>query len=303
MLAAATIRPMTTPESAVALPAAARAALADPSPGRERWIEAPDRRWFAVSWGSPDDPPVLLVHGVTADSGTFWRVGPAVAAAGHHAVAVDLPGHGHTGAWHGRHRFVETAEDLAGFVAAAGLAPADLAVLGHSWGAMVVAWLPAAGLVPRVLILLDPPALTLDQLEAMTRDPEEQPPADRGDPAAAARMADALRAAHPDWAAGDVEAKVDGLLRFDLEAVRAILLDNGDWDAGLAALGHPAARGVPAWYIRGESSAGGLIPEPRLAECEARVGRDHVITIPGAPHSPQRTHVEATVAAVLRALA
>ena len=39
---------------------------------------------------------------------------------------------------------------------------------------------------------------------------------------------------------------------------------------------------------------------PALAE---RVGSDHVITIAGAGHSPQRTHPEATILAILRALA
>jgi pimeloyl-ACP methyl ester carboxylesterase len=263
-------------------------------------VHAADREWYAVEWGDPSDPPVVLVHGVTADSGTFWRVGPALAAAGRHVVALDLPGHGRTGEWRGRHRFRETAEELAAFIAAAGLLRSDLAVLGHSWGGMVVAWLPAAGLTPRVLVLLDPPALTRPQLEAMTHDPEEQPPADAAEAAAAEAR---LRAAHPDWPDGDVRAKVDGLARFEHEAVRAVLLDNGDWDAGVEALGQPAARRVPAWYLRGEWQAGGLIPESALPACVGRVGRDHVITIPGAPHSPQRTHVEATVAAILRAIA
>jgi pimeloyl-ACP methyl ester carboxylesterase len=283
-------------EAPTVLPDGVRAALADPPAGSPRRIDAPGRRWFALQWGRPGDPPVLLVHGVTSDAGAFWRVGPGIAATGRHVVAVDLPGHGRTGTWRGHHRFAETAEDLAGFVTAAGLDRPDLAVLGHSWGAMVVASLPAAGVVPRVLVLLDPPALTREQLEAMTHAPEEQPPGD----AAAARVM--LRAAHPDWAEGDVAAKVDGLMRFDPEAVRSVLLENGDWDAGLAALAHPAARDVPVWYVRGEWSAGGLIPEARLPECVARVGPDHVITIPGAPHSPQRTHVEETVAAILRAL-
>ncbi len=289
-----------TTVAAPALPAAIRDALADPAPGRPRTVRAGDRDWFALEWGAPTDPPVVLVHGVTSDSGTFWRIGPALAASGRHVVAVDLPGHGRTGDWRGRHRFVETAADLAGFIAAAGLAGADLTVLGHSWGAMVVASLPAAGLAPRVLVLLDPPALTLPQLEAMTREPEERPPATADE---AAAMAARLRAAHPDWADNDVRAKVDGLVRFEREAARSILLDNGDWDAGVAALGHPAARRVPAWYVRGEWSSGGLIPEAWLPECIGRVGRDHVITIPGAPHSPQRTHPEATVAAILRAIA
>jgi len=288
---------VTTASEPAALAPQVRAALADPPPGRERHVDAAGHRWFAVEWGSPADPPVVLVHGVTSDSGTFWRVGPALAAAGHHVLAVDLPGHGRTGGWRGRHRFVETAEDVRGFIDAAGVGRPDLAVLGHSWGAMVVASLPAAGLAPRVLVLLDPPALTLEQLEAMTHDPEEQPPADPGEAAAM------LRRAHPDWAEGDVRAKVDGLLRFDPEAVRAVLLENGDWDAGLGGLNHSSARRVHAWFIRGEWEAGGLIPEATVAACVRRVGRDHVITIPGAPHSPQRSHVEASVAAILRALA
>ncbi|HYL41558.1 MAG TPA: alpha/beta hydrolase [Candidatus Binatus sp.] len=284
----------------VRLPEPVLAALADPEPGREGTVATDGRDWFTLAWGAEADPPVLLVHGVTSDSETFWRVGPALAASGWHVVAVDLPGHGRTGHWQGRHRFVETAADLASFIAAAGLARPDLAVLGHSWGAMVVASLPAAGYVPRVLVLVDPPSLSIAQLEAMTHDPEEQPPADATE---AARLTAHLRAAHPAWAEGDIRAKVDGLRRFELEAARSVLLDNGEWDAGVAALGHPAARRVPAWYIRGEWSAGGLIPESRLPECVGRVGRDHVITIPGAPHSPQRTHIEATVAAVLRAIA
>jgi pimeloyl-ACP methyl ester carboxylesterase len=282
------------------LPRAVTVALADPPPGRERWVDAPGRRWFALEWGAGDGPPVVLVHGVTSDSGTFWRVGPAIAASGRHVLAVDLPGHGRTGQWRGRHRFTETAEDLGGFLGAAGLAVAELAAVGHSWGAMVVASLPAVGITPRVLVLLDPPALTGDQLEAMTHDPEEQPPRDAAD---AANVAAMLRAAHPDWAEGDLRSKVDGLLRFEREAVRAVLLDNGDWDAGVAALGHPTARRVDAWYIRGEWAAGGLIPEARVDDCVRRVRRDHVITLAGAPHSLQRTHVEATVAAILRAIA
>ena len=112
-----------------------------------------------VEWGQPVDPPLLLVHGVTSSSETFWRIGPCLAAARRRVVAVDLPGHGQTGGWRGRHRWIETAEDLAGFIGAAELDTTHLAVIGHSWGAMAVASLPAAGFRPERLVLLDPPAL------------------------------------------------------------------------------------------------------------------------------------------------
>jgi pimeloyl-ACP methyl ester carboxylesterase len=93
------------------------------------------------------------------------------------------------------------------------------------------------------------------------------------------------------------------LTQFDVRAVLAVLVDNGDWDGGLAALEDPAARGVPVWLIRGEFATGGLIPEVAVPAFVSRIGGDHDITIAGAPHSPQRTHAEATVLAILRALA
>jgi hypothetical protein len=34
----------------------------------------------------------------------------------------------------------------------------------------------------------------------------------------------------------------------------------------------------------------------------ARIGAEHVLTVAGGPHSPQRTHPEATLVALLRAL-
>jgi pimeloyl-ACP methyl ester carboxylesterase len=243
---------------------------------------------------------MLLIHGVTSDSGTFWRVGPALAAAGRRVVAIDLPGHGRTGDWRGRHGFVETAADVTAVVRALGLdAAPDLAVLGHSWGGLVAAALPAAGLTPKTLILVDPPSLPMEGLLALTRDPEEQPIGSHEAEEATA----ALAAAHPDWHEGDARAKAEGRTRYDREAVRAVLLDNGTWDAGLSHLKHPAAREADVWLIRGEWGKGGLIPDAALPELHRRLGVDHVVTIPGAPHSPQRTHIEATVAAILRALA
>jgi pimeloyl-ACP methyl ester carboxylesterase len=252
--------------------------------------------WHGIEWGNPRLPPMLLVHGVTSDSGTFWRVGPALAASGRHVVALDLPGHGATQGWRGRHRFDDTAADIRSLIETLDLDASALAVLGHSLGARTVASLPAAGLFPRPLILLDPPALTLDELEAMTHDPEEQPVA------FAADAAERLRRAHPDWSEGDVEAKAAGLARYEPAAVRSLLLDNGPWDASLSQLAHPSVRPRDVWLIRGDPATGGLTPDALLPAFEARIGADHIVTLQGAPHSPQRTHLEATVAAILRAL-
>lgn len=279
------------------LPAAVAAMLADPPPGTARIVQACGYAWHTVEWGQPSDPPLLLVHGVTSSSETFWRVGPCLAADRRRVVAVDLPGHGRTGGWRGRHRWIQTAADLAGFIGAAELDTGDLAVIGHSWGAMAAAALPAAGLRPERLVLLDPPALRLAALVPLTQDPTERRYENVAD------AIEAIRASGVSWSEGDIQAKAIALTQIDETAVRAIYLQNGDYDAGMAALSDPAALDIPAWVIRGDPAEGGLIADEHVPALAERVGSDHVITIAGAGHSPQRTHPEATILAILRALA
>ena len=263
---------------------------------RRRSVTSGGIPWALVEWGDPDNPPFLFVHGVTSNAETFWRMAPAIAAAGHHVVVVDLPGHGRTGHWQGRHRFAETGADLAAWVRAAGLNRPGLVVLGHSWGGMVVAALPGAGLCPDRLILLDPPALPVSAMELMTHDPLERKYDDLDEALAA------IRSVNPGWSEGDVHAKALGLTQFDPDAVAAILLENGDWDGGLGALADPAAHDIPVWLIRGEFAHGGLIPVAVVPAFAARLGAEHIITITDAPHSPQRMYPEATILAILRAL-
>jgi pimeloyl-ACP methyl ester carboxylesterase len=282
--------------TAADLPLDVSAALGNPQPGAPGRVDTGDMRWSMLSWGRAEDPPVLLIHGVTSSAGIWWRVGPALAAAGNHVIAIDMPGHGLTRAWSGRHRFVETAEEFAGFISAAGLDRPDLAVIGHSWGGMVAAHLPLAGLRPRVLVLLDPPALTVGQFEVYIQDPTERPYATVEEASAA------MRTANPNWSEGDIAAKAEALTQFNPDAVLAVLLGNGDWDAGASAAREAEAAGVPVWLIRGEWQSGSLIPDALVPKLEAAFGRDHVITIRDAPHSPQRTHPEATLVALLRAL-
>jgi pimeloyl-ACP methyl ester carboxylesterase len=278
------------------LPSAVAAALAEPGPSRDSVIVAAGIPFAVAEWGSPEAPPLLLVHGVTSSSETWWRIGPALGTAGWRVVAPDQAGHGRTGHWQGHHRFADNAADLAALVRAAGLDGPELAVVGHSWGAVTVAWLPSAGIRPRRLVLLDPPSVPRSVMELMTVDPVERPYVD---PAEARRV---IAAAYPTWTDGDVAAKAAGLSQFDEAAVRAVLLDNGDWDGGLAGLETPEARTVDAWVIRGDPAEGGLLPDDALPAFRARLGPERVLTVSGAPHSPHRTHPEATLVALLRAL-
>lgn len=135
-----------------------------------------------------------------------------------------------------------------------------------------------------MLVLLDPPWLSLEQLEALTRDPTER----HYDSLGEARRA--VRAGNPDWSDGDVIAKARALTEVDAAHVRAVLVRNGDWDAGMSALRHHDTNGVRLWLIRGEPSAGGLIPDEALPTVHAVIDPEQVITITRGGHSPQRTH-------------
>jgi pimeloyl-ACP methyl ester carboxylesterase len=276
-----------------ALPLPVIRTLRSPSPGRAWSTTSDGSQWTGIEWGDSSAPPTLLIHGITSDCGTWWRVGPAIAAAGRRVVAIDLPGHGGT-SWEGRHRFPETARDVSGLIAGLGLDPDGLPILAHSWGAMVSVWLTRSGVRPRPLILVDPPSLTRAELDLMSDDPEDTPLRSVED------ATELLRASHPDWAEGDVVAKAQGLARYDRSAVRSILLGNGVWRSGVDRLADLAEI---TWLIRGDPSAGGLTPDRVAAAYRQRIGSDRVITIGGAPHGPHRTHVVPFVEAVLTALA
>jgi pimeloyl-ACP methyl ester carboxylesterase len=278
------------------LPDAVAGALRNPTEGERVAVEAAGIPWSALAWGEPGARPLLLIHGVTSSAATWWRIGPALAATGRHVVAVDQAGHGRTGHWQGHHRFRDNAADVAAFVRAAGLAVDDLQVVGHSWGAMTAAALPAAGLRPATIVLVDPPAVPHAVFVQQVSESDERtyPDLDQAIPA--------VRAANPGWDDGDVRAKAEALTQLDEDAARSVLLDNGDWDGGLGELADPAAAGIPVWVVRGEAAFGGYLADEHVPAFAALIGADHVITIAGGPHSPHRTHPVETTAALLRAL-
>ncbi len=278
------------------LPAAVAAALRAPTEGERLAVEAAGIPWSALAWGDPGARPLLLIHGVTSSAATWWRVGPALAATGRRVVAVDQAGHGMTGHWQGHHRFRDNAADIAAFVRAAGLERDDLQVVGHSWGAVTAAALPAAGLRPATLVLVDPPVLPHEYISQEAGEPTGQ--ANPEMPEAIA----AVRAAYPEWGEGDVGAEAFARTLLDEAAARSVVLDNGDWDGGLADLADPAAAGIPTWLVRGDPASGGYVADQYVPAFAALIGADHVITIEGGPHSPQRTHPIETTAALLRAL-
>ena len=251
--------------------------------------------FFVRSWGTDGARPLLLLHGVMSSSLGWWRVGPALAAAGFRVNAPDMPGHGLTRPWRGHWPFHDNARDLAMLAGQLGMKPKEMHLVGHSWGAMTSAAFPVVGFSPARLVLVDPPVLPVSDVEAMANDPIER----RYETYDEALTA--MGAANPTWAFGDVAAKAEALTQMDQAAVRDVLVSN-DYDGGYADLSHPSAASIERWLIRGDPTAGGLIPDAAAARFEALLGTDRVMTIPGSPHSPHRTHPAETVAAILRAL-
>ncbi len=162
-------------------------------------------------------PVAVLVHGVTGWWRTWWRVGPALAAAGWRVIAVDQRGHGHSPRIEGHATIGDMAGDLAATIERVG-APVD-ALIGHSLGAAVGAEL--AYLRPplmRRLVLEDPPAI------ARTDDVAWQASLERELLAAHADVEGEVAreiASNPAWQEEDARQDVEGRQLADREGILA----------------------------------------------------------------------------------
>jgi len=106
----------------------------------------------AYEWGPPDAPRVVCLHGVRNHGRHFAPL--AAELGGHHVVAVDLPGHGHS-PW-------EPPWDIGAHVDAIveTVGEQESALVGHSFGGRLAFELAARAprLVPK-LVLIDPAIL------------------------------------------------------------------------------------------------------------------------------------------------
>lgn len=100
-----------------------------------RCVTVDGNRIAYLECGRPDAPPVVLVHGLMSDSGTWQEVLAPLAALGLRAIAIDLLGHGRSAAPPGRYLLDDFALLLDGFLAALGLDEAT--VCGHSLGGAI----------------------------------------------------------------------------------------------------------------------------------------------------------------------
>ena len=102
---------------------------------QRQYVVVDGNRIAYLECGAPDAPPVILVHGLMSDSGTWQEVLEPFSALGVRAIAIDLLGHGRSDAPRGLYLLDDFALLLDGFMAELGLADATLC--GHSLGGAI----------------------------------------------------------------------------------------------------------------------------------------------------------------------
>jgi pimeloyl-ACP methyl ester carboxylesterase len=205
----------------------------NPTPVEHRIQVAADVDLRVREWGrpAPDASPFLLVHGLASNARLWDGAGMRLAAAGHHAIAVDQRGHGRSAKPDHGYDFATVTSDL---VAVLDGLEIDTAVwVGQSWGGNVViegAWahserVTGAAAVDGGIIELGSRFATWDECATALR-----PPALSGVPLS--RIEAAMRSANADWpdegiegALANFEVLDDGTIRpwLTLERHMAIL--------------------------------------------------------------------------------
>ena len=215
----------------------------------------------------------LLVHGLSSDSESWWRVAAELEADGWDVVPVDLRGHGF-GARAESYALTEYARDLDdGW---------DL-VVGHSLGGAVSVLAAQRPRFTTLLALLDP---VLDV------------PVDRQAAIIADQVAEldyteeSIARDKPHWHEDDRAAKLLGVQRVDPFAVTRTFTDTGRWDVTAQA----RALRMPTLVLAGDPAVYTMLDPELGAALAADNPNLSYVVVPGAGHSPHRDRPEETLA-------
>jgi 3-oxoadipate enol-lactonase len=117
------------------VPPATNGAQRRPSSITGRTVVAGNHEFFVREAGSPDAPPLVLLHGWVYDGLTTWHKVMPLLASTFRVVAIDLRAHGKTDRIRGRFEMEDLADEVARCLDALGLGRVALA--GYSMGGMV----------------------------------------------------------------------------------------------------------------------------------------------------------------------
>lgn len=224
------------------------------------------------TWGSSDGPRILLVHGLSSDSTTWWRVAAHLAGLGWSVTAVDLRGHGEAPRGD-RWALADYAGDLP-------TGPWD-AVVGHSLGA-ASAILAAHHIGAARLVLLDPVLRVAP--DSGVREAQA---------AELAMTEEVLRTERAHWHDEDIASKMRGIELTDAEVVDRTFVDSDPWDIVDALRALP----MPVTILRGDPAVFTMVTDDELADAGKPVR-----VIEGAGHAPHRDRPDETLDAIVAAL-
>ena len=220
---------------------------------------------------------MLLVHGLSSTSESWWRVAPAIAEAGFRVTAVDLRGHGDAPRAE-RYSLVDYASDL----------PGDdwFAVVGHSLGGAAAVLAAQRDGFTRHLALLDPVLLiTRDEWQATIDDQLSELSLD----------VRALGALKPHWHERDRAAKLAGIRQTDAHVIEHSFTDNERWDVTAEA----TALAVPTLLLRGDPAVYTMLADETVDALAAANPLVDYRVVADAGHSPHRDRPEETIDEVL----
>ena len=273
--------------------------MTDAAKSPPRTVSSPDGTAIAV-FSAGQGPPLVLVHGATADH-TTWRTSGPLLAARHTTHAIDRRGRGDSGDAPG-YSIEREYEDLAAVVdaiAAESGRPVD--VVGHSYGGRI--GLGAAPLTPNLgrLVVYEgapPPgegrgyqdAGTLARVEALVA-------AGDRDEALATFMRDIVGMPEDDLAA----FRLDPIWPRRAAAIDTTIRELRAEVEPAASLRALSAVRQPVLQILGGASAAIFGEATRALDARLRNGR--IVTIDGARHAAHHAHARAFVDAIEEFLA
>lgn len=212
----------------------------------------------------PDGPArgsAVLLHGLVADAGTWWRVGPGLAARGWRTYAFDLAGHGDMPRL-GRPMDMPTLADsvVDQIAAVPELEPPIDLLAGHDLGALVALTLvDRRPDLARALVLEEPPGTVTCSRKARARQVLSDAEVVRTDPD---RLRRRERIRNPGWTSRDVEHAVEGIAKADAAAI-ASALRRRPWMLHLTDL--IATSSVPVMVIAAPDQPGRPADDPPSA--------------------------------------